>query len=56
MPIEASNTFVDKLKQTHPITPLRYTIQPGEHGFDGAVTMDEDWVKEGCAWLEKYWP
>lgn len=56
MPIEASNNFVDKLKQTHPITPLKYTIQPGEHGFDDAVTMDEDWVKEGCAWLEKYWP
>ncbi|TIA30215.1 alpha/beta-hydrolase [Aureobasidium pullulans] len=56
VPIEASNNFVDKLKQTHPATPLRYTIQPGEHGFDGAVTMDEDWVKEGCAWLEKYWP
>ncbi|KAI4718596.1 alpha/beta-hydrolase [Aureobasidium sp. EXF-10727] len=56
VPIEASNNFVDKLKQTHPDTPLRYTIQPGEHGFDGAVTMDADWVKEGCAWLEQYWP
>ena len=54
--IEASDNFVDKFEQTHPETPLRYTIQPGEHGFDGAATMDADWVKEGCTWLEQHWP
>lgn len=56
VPIAASDNFVQKLGTTHPQTPLLYTVQPGEHGFDGKVTMDEEWVKEGCAWLKQYWP
>ncbi|KAI5201084.1 hypothetical protein AUEXF2481DRAFT_38949 [Aureobasidium subglaciale EXF-2481] len=56
VPIEASNNFVNKLRNTHPETPLRYTIQPGEHGFDNAMSLDETWVKEGCVWLQQYWP
>lgn len=48
--------FVEQMKKAHPSTPLHVSIQPGSHGFDCMTTLHEDWVKEGCKFVEKYWP
>lgn len=56
VPLEVSGNFVQKMKETKPDIPLLYSIQPGEHGFDAKVEFDERWVKEGCAFIDKYWP
>lgn len=56
MPIEISTNFVNKMKETHPNTPVFYTVNPGPHGFDADNVLTDDFVKEGIDFIGKYWP
>jgi hypothetical protein len=41
VPYQSSETFVEKLKITHPEAKILYTIVPGEkHGIDARATFD----------------
>lgn len=55
-PAICSSGFVEKLKQTMPDVPMLLTLQPGDHSFDVLETMESAWVKEGCEFVEKFWP
>jgi pimeloyl-ACP methyl ester carboxylesterase len=57
IPHVCSTSFVQRLKEVAPTTPVRIDLQPGDHLFDVEMTMDERWIAEGRKlFLEKYWP
>ncbi|GLA62231.1 hypothetical protein AtubIFM55763_003541 [Aspergillus tubingensis] len=56
VPMATATNFVEQMKKTHPNTPFHLSVQPGSHGFDCMSTLDEEWVKEGCKFVERYWP
>ncbi len=45
----ATDYLVKQIREAHPDTPLLYTEQPGEHGFDGNVPYDTPYIQEGIA-------
>jgi acetyl esterase/lipase len=47
--------LVAYIRETHPGTPLHYSVQPGNHGFDVSHTLEEPWVVEGAEFARKYW-
>ncbi|KAI0199514.1 putative polyketide synthase [Astrocystis sublimbata] len=51
-----STEFAKKVAEEHPDIPLLLTLQPGDHMFDAHVSLDKDWVRDGCRFLSKYWP
>ncbi len=56
VPKTAVDEMVDRIKEALPETPLHYTLEPGEHVFDMMSELDTPWVKDGLAFLNKYWP
>ena len=34
---------------------VRLDVRVGVHGFDGHVTMEEDWLKENVEFITGYW-
>ena len=56
MPKEATDELVGRVRDSRPDTPLLYTVQPGDHGFDLAHGLDEPFIAEGVAFVRKYWP
>lgn len=55
VPLESSQAFVEKLRRVKPDTQLKYTVEPGEHGFDGKVDVDTAWLKEGLDFVTPLW-
>lgn len=55
MPKPVVDAFVSYIRETHPATPLIYSVRPGDHGFDVGCTQEEPWVKEGIEFANKYW-
>ncbi|KAH6982460.1 Alpha/Beta hydrolase protein [Ilyonectria destructans] len=55
MPKPVVDDFVAYIRETHPGTPLLYSVQPGGHGFDVAHTQEKPWVVEGVEFARKYW-
>ncbi|KAI5193523.1 alpha/beta-hydrolase [Aureobasidium subglaciale] len=53
---DCTMNFVNKVRKTLPETPMHISLQPGEHGFDGEVGLDEKWVQEGLSFVLQYWP
>lgn len=53
--VACTKDFASHLKQNRPETPLYVSILPGNHGFDGLVTMDVSWVQEGLEFVKEYW-
>ncbi|KAL1311779.1 hypothetical protein AAFC00_001863 [Neodothiora populina] len=56
VPIDGTERFIAKIKEKHPETPFLYTLEPGPHGFDVGNVLSDAWVKQGCEFLDKYWP
>ncbi|KAF2668488.1 alpha/beta-hydrolase [Microthyrium microscopicum] len=53
---EASDELVKRIRNTHPNTPLLYSVQPGGHGFDNDHTLAEPWITEAMEFVQKHWP
>ncbi|KAL2065355.1 hypothetical protein VTL71DRAFT_3025 [Oculimacula yallundae] len=51
----ASTTFVRRLEEVLPSTPVLMNLEVGDHMFDLQYRMDVDWIKKGCEFIEKYW-
>jgi acetyl esterase/lipase len=56
VPAEGSEVFVNKVREVQPGLDVVLEIQPGEHGFDGATTLEDGWIANGLkgavgAWL-----
>ena len=45
VPVAGSKRFVKALKRRLPGCAVRLNVRPGDHGFDGDVTMEEEWLK-----------
>ncbi|KAE8423109.1 putative polyketide synthase [Aspergillus pseudocaelatus] len=56
VPSECSSNFAYKMKKLKPDVPVLLTLRPGEHGFDKACSMQEEWIEEGISFVGKYWP
>lgn len=55
MPIGGSERFVEALKKFFPGNPVRLDVRPGDHGFDGDATIEEEWLKEDVEFISGYW-
>ncbi|KAM0415800.1 hypothetical protein ACHAPT_013261 [Fusarium lateritium] len=55
VPKPVTDDFVSYIRDTHPGTPLIYSVQPGGHGFDVEHTQEEPWVMEGVEFARQYW-
>ncbi|KAK4183905.1 Alpha/Beta hydrolase protein [Podospora australis] len=55
VPKETTDEVIAKLKKAHPKTDIKYTVRPGEHGFDGFYSLDKPFIAEGVAFVKKYW-
>lgn len=44
-----------KIKETHPGTPVKYTVEDGEHGLGADLGIADSWVAEGVAFVRQYW-
>jgi uncharacterized iron-regulated membrane protein len=52
---QAADDLVAWIRETHPEAALIYSVQPGDHGFDVAHTLEKPWVMEGVEFAKKYW-
>ncbi|KAK3352529.1 Alpha/Beta hydrolase protein [Lasiosphaeria hispida] len=56
VPKVSTDEMVARIKETHPETPVHYTVVPGgDHGFDNANGLDDEWVKKGVEFVRQYW-
>lgn len=58
VPIAGTYKYEKALREKLPNTKLHVSYQPGDHGFDNdpSVSLNTDWVKEGVAFIEQFWP
>ncbi|CAM1503241.1 Fc.00g080170.m01.CDS01 [Cosmosporella sp. VM-42] len=49
MPKAATDELVAKFRELRAEVPLLYSVQPGDHGFDGAHGLEEPYIAEGIA-------
>lgn len=47
--------LVETVRQARPRATIKYTVKPGDHGFDVPNKLDDDWVKEGVDFIKGYW-
>lgn len=52
---ESTDEVVAAVRGAHPNTPLKYTVEDGEHGVGADLGISESWVAEGVAFVRKYW-
>ena len=55
VPVIGSERFVEALKKKLPESAVKLDIRPGEHGFDGDTTLEEQWLKEDVDFITGYW-
>jgi hypothetical protein len=56
MPSKATDEMVARIRDARPETPLLYSVQPGDHGFDFLHGLDEPYIAEGIEFVTNYWP
>ncbi len=55
VPVAGSERFLAALKKKLPGSPIRLDERPGDHGFDGDATMEEQWLKEDLEFITPHW-
>ena len=55
VPVAGSERFVEALKKRLPGSAVRLDVRPGDHGFDGDATMEEEWLKKDVEFITGYW-
>ncbi|EME41519.1 hypothetical protein DOTSEDRAFT_90348 [Dothistroma septosporum NZE10] len=55
IPPRCSSLFLDQVKASLPCTPVLMSSLKGEHNFDVSLTLETDWLREGCQFLSKFW-
>jgi acetyl esterase/lipase len=51
----ATDQLVSRLRAELSDLKLKYTVQPGDHGFDCFSKLEDDWVAEGVDWIKGFW-
>jgi hypothetical protein len=52
---EWTDEVVAGLRRERPKAVVKYTVQPGPHGFDQHNQLEDGWVKEGVEFIKGYW-
>jgi hypothetical protein len=47
--------FHKRLRELYPDTPALLSVRAGDHGFDVDMTGEEEWIREGCEFVRKFW-
>lgn len=55
VPVSGSERFVEVVKKKLPGSAIRLHVRPGDHGFDGDVTLKEEWLKEDVEFITEHW-
>ncbi|KAL2164804.1 hypothetical protein VTH06DRAFT_100 [Thermothelomyces fergusii] len=56
VPRPATDELVERLRAARPAAEVKYTVMPGGgHGFDALSTLEDDWVREGVAFIKRHW-
>ena len=55
VPGSGSERFVEALKKKLPKSAIRLDVRPGDHGFEGDVTLKEEWLKEDVEFITEHW-
>lgn len=55
IPKPATDELVERIAREKPKATVKYTVQPGGHGFDGLNTIQDEWVREGVEFVKGYW-
>ena len=55
IPVIGSERFVEALKKKLTGNAVKLDVRPGDHGFDGDATIEEDWLKEDVEFITGYW-
>ena len=58
IPVEGTYKYEKRLREKLPDAKLHVSYQEGDHGFDNdpSVSLDTNWIKEGVAFVEQFWP
>lgn len=58
IPIDGTYRYVKVLKEKLADAKVHLSYREGDHGFDNLppARLDEEWVKEGVAFINQYWP
>ncbi|KAK9777079.1 putative Alpha/Beta hydrolase protein [Seiridium cardinale] len=56
VPVGKVQEWAEKLKRLHAEVPLHAVFPPGEHVLDKHQRLEEPWLKEPIAFVERYWP
>jgi acetyl esterase/lipase len=51
----ATDAVVEGLRKALPDVVVKYTVRPGEHGFDVVSQLDDDWVADGVEFVKGFW-
>ncbi|KAH7190135.1 Alpha/Beta hydrolase protein [Fusarium oxysporum] len=43
------------MRRKHPTAQVHYSMQPGGHGFDVGISIDETWVQMGIEFSQAFW-
>jgi len=55
VPVEGTEAFEKLLKEVRPDAEAKFAYEDGEHGFDGACSLETSWLAEGLRETEKAW-
>lgn len=55
VPVEGTKVFEKLLKEVRPDAKAKFAYEDGEHGFDGACTLETSWLMEGLKEVQKAW-
>ncbi|KAI5457490.1 Alpha/Beta hydrolase protein [Mariannaea sp. PMI_226] len=58
VPVEGSTALLEKVRNVDPSLNFHLELQPGDHGFDGSSSIDDEWLSRGlkelvASWLSK---
>lgn len=56
VPATGTKTFVEKFRERRSKAKILFTMQPGDHGFDGDATLRTPWLAEGLKFIGEAWP
>ncbi|KAK8101460.1 hypothetical protein PG999_011834 [Apiospora kogelbergensis] len=56
VPTAGSEAFANAMREKLPEVPVHVTIRQGNHGFELGLGLEDDWVRNGCRFVEQYWP
>lgn len=55
VPAEGTRRFLKIVKEIDSHQKYRVSFQPGDHGFDGQATLQDEWLREGLDWIASEW-